>query len=131
MKTFATFFISSATILFSSCQTHGPELGEVQGTVTLDAQPLAGAAVVFEPQPSGHASRAVTDQSGRYELVYLRDIKGALVGSHIVKIITASEDNPKERIPARFNKQSILKADVARCANVINFNLTSNNSNKR
>jgi hypothetical protein len=125
MKILAIFFILSATILFTACRTRGPELGEVQGTVTLDGRPLAQATVVFEPQPGGHASRAVTDHSGRYQLVYLRDTNGALVGLHKVKIFTATEDDPKERIPARYNKQSTLIAAVASGVNEHNFSLTS------
>jgi len=112
-------------LLLPACRQRGPELGAVQGTVSLDGRPLAGAIVIFEPKAGGHASRAVTDASGWYQLVYLRDTNGALVGSHIVKIFTASEDNPKERIPARYNKQSTLTADVASGANEYNFSLSS------
>jgi hypothetical protein len=125
MKLLAIIFVLSATILFSACHARGPELGEVQGTVTLDGRPLARATVVFEPQPNGRASRAVTDSLGRYQLVYLRDANGALVGSHIVKIFTASEDDPKERIPAKYNTKSTLTADVVRGANDCNFKLSS------
>lgn len=113
------------TILLPACRQNGPELGEVRGTITLDDRPLVGATVIFQPKAGGHASRATTDDSGRYQLVYLRDVNGAVTGSHVVKIFTASEDNPKERVPARYNKKSTLTADVARGANEYNFKLTS------
>jgi hypothetical protein len=125
MKRHVLAFIVLMMMLLPACRQRGPELGAVQGTVTLDGRPLAGGIVIFEPKAGGHTSRAVTDASGRYQLVYLRDTNGALVGSHIVKIFTASEGNPKERIPARYNKQSTLTADVASGANEHNFSLSS------
>jgi len=125
MKRHVLVFIVSMMMLLPACRQRGLELGEVQGMVTLDGKPLARATVIFEPKAGGRASRAVTDASGRYQLVYLRDTNGALVGSHIVKIFTASEDDPKERILARYNKQSTLTADVASGANEHNFSLTS------
>lgn len=108
-----------------ACRQQGPELGNLQGTITFDGQPLAHATVIFEPKAGGRASRAVTDDSGRYQLVYLRDTKGALVGSHIVKIFTASENDPKERLPARYNKQTTLAVEVLPGENEHNFHLTS------
>ncbi len=115
----------TVAMLSFACRQRGPELGEVHGTVTLDGRPLALATVLFEPKAGGHASRAVTDNAGRYQLVYLRDTRGALVGSHLVKVFTASEDDPKERIPARYNKQSTLTTDVAYGTNEYNIKLTS------
>ncbi len=125
MKKSLLIFTLLATVLFSACGGQGPKLGRVQGTVTLDGQALKHAAVLFEPKSGGHASMAVTDNSGHYELIYLRDAKGALIGSHNVKISTASEDDPKERIPARYNKQTTLTAEVVGGANEHNFHLTS------
>ena len=119
------FMVLTVVLLSFACRQRGPELGEVRGTVTLDGRPLAQATVIFEPKAGGHASRAVTDSSGHYQLVYLRDTTGALVGSHIVKVFTASENNPKERIPARYNKQSTLTADVGSGANEYNVSMTS------
>jgi hypothetical protein len=125
MRIHLIFVVLTVAMLSLACRQHGPQLGEVQGTVTLDGRPLARATVIFEPKAGGHASRAVTDASGRYQLVYLRDATGALVGSHLVKVFTASEDDPKERIPARYNKQSALTADVTTGANEYNVSLTS------
>ncbi|MBN2295074.1 MAG: carboxypeptidase regulatory-like domain-containing protein [Pirellulales bacterium] len=101
-----------------------PECGQVTGTVTLDSQPLAGATIFFKPQ-SGTQSYAKTDAQGRYELTYLRDIKGAKVGSHTVLITTATEESPRERLPARYNRQSTLTAQVAPGENTFNFDLKS------
>jgi len=125
MKLSWPIFTLAVLLFFSGCGGRGPKLGQVQGTVTLDGQPLKHAAVIFEPKAGGRASMAITDASGHYELIYLRDIKGALLGSHKAKISTASEDDPKQRIPARYNRQTTLTAEVTPGANQHNFNLTS------
>ncbi|MGA2058875.1 MAG: carboxypeptidase-like regulatory domain-containing protein [Thermoguttaceae bacterium] len=125
MRIILIYVVLTIAMLSFACRQRGPELGEVQGTVTLDGRPLARATVIFEPKAGGHASKAVTDASGRYRLVYLRDTRGALVGSHVVKVFTASEDDSKERIPARYNKQSTLAADVVSGANEYNVSLNS------
>jgi hypothetical protein len=125
MQKLLIYVVLTVMMLSFACRQRGPELGEVHGTVTLDGRPLALATVLFEPKAGGHASRAVTDASGNYQLVYLRDTTGALVGSHLVKVFTASEDDPKERIPARYNKQSTLAADVGSGANEYNVSMTS------
>ena len=101
-----------------------PELGQVEGTVTLDGNALAGATVTFQPQ-EGKASRGVTDAGGHYELIYLRDIKGAVIGPHKVTITTASEAAPQEKLPARYNRQTELNKEVAAGANTIDFPLES------
>jgi hypothetical protein len=127
MKNPVNLLILLLLTLLPACGQRDPELGAVQGTVTLDGQPLAGAIVIFEPKAGGHTSRAITDASGRYQLVYLRDANGALVGSHIVRIFTATEDVSKERLPAQYNKKSILTVDVVGGTNKFNFELTSRN----
>lgn len=109
-----------------------PRLGAVTGTVTLDGKPLANADVTFQPVGAGRAATAITDDQGRYELVYLNDVKGALVGSAVVMITTAksgSDDGKTpsvpERLPKRYHTQSILKADVADGSNSFDFALES------
>jgi len=101
-----------------------PPLGAVEGVVTLDGAPLADATVVFQPE-QGRASRGRTDQQGHYELVYLRDVRGAVVGRHTVAITTATELSPTERLPACYNAQTRLKQEVKPGANQIDFPLQS------
>ena len=106
-----------------------PELGDVTGTVTLNGQPLAAAAVIFQPtgQNTGRASRSVTDQEGHYRLNYLRDIDGAVVGSHKVYITTASEESPEEHLPGKYSKprETVLTAEVTGNGDTIDFALTT------
>ncbi|WP_417390531.1 carboxypeptidase regulatory-like domain-containing protein [Gimesia sp.] len=63
------------------------DLGTVSGVITMDGAPLPDAIVVFVPE-KGNPSTGRTDTSGKYELSYLGDAKGAVVGSHSVKITT-------------------------------------------
>ena len=52
MRICLILLVLTATTLFPGCR-HGPDLGLVQGTVTLDGRPLAGAIVVFAPRRAG------------------------------------------------------------------------------
>lgn len=131
------------------CSSRGdqPELGTVTGTITLDGQPLAGVAVVFQPD-NGRPSRGMTDAQGKYELTYIRQTKGAKVGPHRVEIAPSEEGeveeveeaeggdgeeqqaSPKPKsgksaVPARYNVKSELKADVKSGANTFDFALES------
>jgi hypothetical protein len=106
-----------------------PEMGEVTGTITYDGNPLAGASVGFEPQGGGGPSSCTTDASGKYELMYTRDVKGAVVGKHVVRIekMADAENMDQEiQIPARYNMESELTADVKAGKNEnVDFKLTS------
>jgi hypothetical protein len=103
-----------------------PPLGAVHGRITLDGKPLAGAHVGFSPETGGRTSAGVTDAAGNYELKYLRDIMGAKVGVHTVRISTAHDRaRQTETVPARYNVQSTLQKQVAAGDNVIDFDLTT------
>lgn len=103
-----------------------PPLGAVAGTVTLDGRPLADAVVLFTPDGPGRTSRGQTDPAGRYRLAYLRDIAGANVGRHTVRISTATEDNGgREALPARYHRSSTLTAEVQPGDNTLDFELTA------
>lgn len=112
----------------------GSGVAPVSGTVTLDGQPLANALVSFYPQEEGKRfSTGTTDAAGNYQLVYTNDQQGAAIGKHTVKITTATVQGeggpakpPKEKLPAKYNDQSELTAEVASGANNnTNFELQS------
>jgi len=109
----------------------GPEYAPVSGRVTLDGQPLAGAAVVFQPighsrdDAGGYGSSAKTGADGRYTLRVAgpNDSVGGLVGTHRVSITTrVSESAPGsdeitlkkggEKVPAKYNTKSELTFDI-------------------
>ncbi|MEQ8848040.1 hypothetical protein [Botrimarina sp.] len=96
-------------------------LAKVDGVVTLDGDPLAGARVEFveaDKRPP-RVCFGETDAGGRYEVFRDRNVPGCLPGEMVVKITTGArqegEDAPAAdaTIPARYNRQSELKRTVA------------------
>jgi hypothetical protein len=103
-----------------------PKLGLVHGRVTLDGNPLANATVCFMPEGQGRTSTAFTDNDGMYSLIYIRDVAGAAVGWHIVRITTGDIRTHKpELAPARYNTKSELRKEVAAGENAFDFPLAS------
>lgn len=112
--------------LIGCSRSKQPPLGTVEGFVTFDGKPLAAAAVLFTPEGRGRTSIGITDADGRYSLTYLRDIKGADIGRHKVRITTATDDNGgRERLPKRYHAKSQLTASVEPGSNQHDFTLTS------
>ena len=113
-------------------QTEGfPELGQVEGRITLDGLSLADATVTFEPE-KGRPSSGKTDEFGQFTLMYLDDVPGAVVGTHTVRISTASvvvdmeagtEEFIPETVPADYNTDSMLTAEVFLGENDISLDL--------
>ena len=70
----------------------------VSGVVTLDGQPYGKAVVVFQPigtkeNPNpGRGSSAYTDENGRFVLKSDSTTDGAIVGKHLVRIMTSGND---------------------------------------
>lgn len=107
-------------------RSNRPPLGAVTGTVTLDGHPLAAAAVHFTPSGPGRTSLGSTDLAGAYRLRYLRDIEGANLGRHTVRIMTATEENAgREILPPRYHAATVLEALVQPGTNRIDFSLQS------
>ena len=103
-----------------------PDLGTVEGIVTLDGMPLAAATVRFTPHGPGRTAQGVTDASGRYRLLYLRDVPGANVDRHVVRITTASDETGGvESLPVRYHRRSTLEAHVKPGRNTVDFALES------
>lgn len=110
----------------------GPPVGQVMGTVTLDGKPVPGARVTFEPAKgaAGAPAGGRTDGQGKYELWTSKDRKGAAPGNHTVRIETDPNPDPETGktpppLPAKFNAQSKLTAEVKAGSNTIDFPLTS------
>ena len=106
----------------------------------MDGTPLEGAAVSFHPT-EGRASIGRTDATGKYELGYVKNEAGAVIGSHKVTVSTKiyesegmdSEGNPTmvsgkpETMPPRYSSisQTVLAAEVKSGANQVDFELDS------
>ena len=112
-------------------------LGTVEGTVTLDSQPLEGASVQFQPADGKRPSSAITDAQGRYSLMHLPDKPGAEIGKHNVRITAArtiekagKEVGLPERVPDKYNAKTTLVEEVKAGRNEINFTLTTGKGKK-
>lgn len=118
-------------LLCAGCGPGGPELVPVEGTITLDDEPLANASVEFQPE-HGSPSIATTDRQGHYVLKYGPDRPGAMVGTHTVRISTYGrsvdggvDHYTPERVPPRYNEQTELIRQVKSGQPVMNFDLKS------
>lgn len=107
-------------------------VGYVSGKVTLDGAPLSGARITFAPTKDGSPSAAVSDAEGNYELIYTSSTKGAIIGEHLVKVMTYQQADPDaeppreavpEKIPLKYNYQSELKKEVKGGSNTIDLEL--------
>lgn len=136
--------IAAAWLLaLSACGRPAPDyssldLSSVRGRVNLDGKPLENALVLFEAG-DGTFSFALTGRGGDYELMFNSEKSGATKGVKTVRIwssrgipgvsATGEEDDPdrrrsrQERVPARYNDRSELKATVARDSERFDFDL--------
>ena len=104
-----------------------PPLAAVTGTVTFNGEPLPNAHLIFQPAASYRASYSLTNDRGEYEAIYLRDIRGAVIGNHTVRIdhLPPEENVTARRLPARYNDQTELQILVEPGNNSIDFDLHS------
>lgn len=110
------------------------DLAAVTGRITLNGRPLEGAIVQFQPVgQAGSPSAGITDEDGRYELMFTFNRRGAMVGEHRVTIRTAAiyyedEDCDCEKadpIPPEYNDNTELVRIVEPSGNSFDFDLTS------
>ncbi|OHB84949.1 MAG: hypothetical protein A2V98_12185 [Planctomycetes bacterium RBG_16_64_12] len=117
-------------LFVAGCGGDGPERGAVSGKVTLDGEPLEGADVEFQPE-AGSPSYGTTDRKGKYDLMYTRDKRGAMIGVHTVRITTSTTGTDgqgnqtavPQRVPPKYNSQSELKTEVKPGRNKVDFEL--------
>jgi hypothetical protein len=125
------------TLLISLASCGGCSRGTIEGTVTLDGQPLAEGYVNFRPEPGTHGSGAGTPvENGEFVIEGLAE---PLAGSYRVEITatgktgTMTVDGSGQRreaegqiLPDRYNTQSTLQAEVKPGQpNEFTFKLTS------
>jgi hypothetical protein len=114
-------------LLSAGCGRGAPyRTAAVSGRVTLNGQPLAGVAVLFQPLPApgsvnaDPSSAGITDAEGRYTLRLLGiESKGAILGKHKVRITPVEKDEaagppqaPAQLLPPRYNKETTLECVV-------------------
>ncbi|MCA9190587.1 MAG: carboxypeptidase regulatory-like domain-containing protein [Planctomycetales bacterium] len=122
-----------STFVLVGCSGSG-NVASVNGNVSLDGTPLPGAYVVFTPTVPGGQASAITDELGNYQLQYTREIRGAEIGEHTVRITTFEGGNPDadsprpptpEKLPSIYNSATELKASVKAGKNKVDFSLYS------
>ena len=116
-------------VALAGCSKGPYETAPVSGRVTLDGQPVANAAVMFQPvAPEGNinpgpGSYGITDAEGRYSLKLIgKETRGAVVGKHKVRVENytdpgdSSDDRPRKPvkhanpIPGKYNRgEAILE----------------------
>ena len=113
----------------------------VSGSVTLDGKPLEAGSITFDPADPGQpnpVSGYATISGGSYSIA---TANGLTPGSYRVSIVSSAGDAapaateapgapprkaPKEAIPAKYNKNSTLKAEVKPSGTgPLDFELTS------
>jgi len=125
----------AALLLAAAAGCGGPNIAAVSGVVKLDGKPYKHAVVSFQPigdkdnQNPGRGSAGLTDENGRYTLIYNGESPGAIIGPHRVRIFTKfavkpppddkSESAPgavsfREPIPAEWHELSTKSFDVPR-----------------
>ena len=129
----------------AGCSNEPYRTARVSGLVTLNGQPIANAAVMFQPVAAegnyspGPGSTGITGPDGRYTLKLVgKENPGAVVGKHKVRITMyeSPSDPGKERpkradpamkIPAKYNdREGKVEFDVpANGTTSADFPLTS------
>lgn len=145
-------FLAASLLLIQGCTDSGPKLGEVHGRVTINGEPAPYMILTFVPSSGSRSSEGRTNAEGEYTLTFSTKSTGAVVGNHSVSIIrdqmamnqpqvqtkeggysaqearqmiqAQREASAKAKpIPAKFNANSELTANVEPGKNEINFDL--------
>jgi hypothetical protein len=103
----------------------GVDLVKGSGRITLDGQPLPFAQVFFEDVEKGTTAFALTDENGKFTLMFNSAKEGVEAGNKRVQIWTARggvefrdkipKENlgrSKERVPDRYNRKTELLCTV-------------------
>ncbi len=114
------------TLAITGCgRSDLPELGRVQGTVTLDGKPIPNAAIGFYPLSGGRQALAIFDQDGHYELTFVNGVEGAKTGMSEVTVFWPDGSTPTAKIPAKYNSKTELQFEVKPGKNTHNLTLES------
>jgi hypothetical protein len=73
------------------CNSSGVSLGTVTGRITKNGKPQSNVSVYLTPS-EGRPSEGLTNENGEYQMVYTRDIMGALVGKQRLTVGPPSKE---------------------------------------
>jgi hypothetical protein len=105
-------------LLLAGCD-HGPPMGTVKGTVTLDGQPVDGGVITFVPSDGNSQPEAVPITAGAYSVTMpvgdkRVEIYWAPSGGQVGDTATQGREQIVQRVPAKYNAQSTLTHTVAK-----------------
>lgn len=111
-----------------------PPLGYVSGTVTLNGAPVEGATVFFSPQAVAgensdksirpRTSIAITDNQGKYRMIYIDAIQGVAIGQCRVWL-NKLDDKGRQVIPGEFSELNLTLREVKSGSQTHDFAMTS------
>jgi len=82
-------------VAVAGCGYRRPARVPVEGVVTLDGRPLAGAAVMLVPDAGGRAGMGGTDKEGRFTISTYGARDGAVCGPHSVVVTKFVPKKPR------------------------------------
>lgn len=118
-----------ACVVLPGCGADRPPLGTVEGTVTIDGEPLTGVIVAFMPE-KGRPATALTDQMGHYRMQYTEGVAGTKVGPNFVVFSAPTTGTTSHPIPAKYLSMSDLKVEVTSGRNTFDFDLEAESEKK-
>lgn len=92
------WFLILGALIAATVGCDGPRFVPVSGVVQVDGKPYAKAVVSFQPVAvegnanPGRGSSAYTDENGRFVLKCDGEIDGAVIGKHLVRIMTRGNE---------------------------------------
>ncbi len=120
-----------AVFVLSGCQDGRPNKGKVKGTVTLDGRPLEKGSVLFISTDNTTPSSSAEIRNGTFAgEVYVGQMNVQVLSPQVVgkRKVYDTPDSPEadvleERIPAKYNTETVLTADVKPGEQELNFPL--------
>jgi len=117
------------SLIGASC-SHETRRYPVSGRVTIDGQPISSGDILFVPVAGDRGPDAGTIKDGKYDFLATEGKKRVEISASKIRRGGArgagGEPVPEEYIPARYNTESKLSAEVqARQTNRLDFSLES------
>lgn len=125
--------LCAACIALTGCGRHDPRV-TIQGTVSLDGQPLSEGEVVFMPDDPALRAEGATITGGSFTIRVLKGPHRIAIQAHVAekrKLVPGAppgaspEFDSRSIIPARYNDKSTLSFTVESSRDRPRFDLTS------
>jgi hypothetical protein len=114
----------------SGCSSGGVQLGTVTGHITKNGKPQPKISIYMTPLDHGRASEGLTDTDGNYQMVYTRDLMGALVGKHRLLISGAPKMGRNDELISEGKELLSTDVEVHSGSNTFDFDLATSGDQK-